>query len=85
MAMRATAGLELHNIEFSCRPESGRYAPVRQTAYFLNSRTQADNCNDLLDFPRFKLMPHLSVYEVFDTAFLMVSQMGSYVLRSFAS
>src|SRR5208337_3734320 len=28
--------LEVHNIEFSCRPESDRYAPVRQTAFFLS-------------------------------------------------
>ena len=28
--------LKAHNIEFSCRPESFRYAPVLRTAFFLN-------------------------------------------------
>ena len=36
------------NIEFSCRPESDRYAPVRRTTFSSARRTQADNCNDLL-------------------------------------
>jgi len=38
-----------HNIEFSCRPESYRYAAVRWTDSFSTDRTQADNCNDLLE------------------------------------
>jgi hypothetical protein len=50
-ALAAAPFLIEHNIEFSCRSESDRYAPVQRTAFYLNRRHSGGQLQRLVTSP----------------------------------